>query len=312
MKNEKRCYSSLDHNYILNEQDMNLMLDLRGRVYSKHNIVLDIFGSIIYIEAKHTKFIDDLRDFIGLRETSLWRPYDFKIYAEWESLDPYFYRARPLSSNNELKGIYFEHNNELKIWNSHRPPFPPTDIGGFNNNIAAFHSAALEYCSGKAMLILGNQRTGKTTLSINLVNSYNYSLLTDEVSYFLNGKNLVEPFPRWFNLVNANNIFEKNTVSANQIVNKISSDPVKVDKLVFLEQSKILKIETLNSHEAIKFLLLQTFNVSKVPTVTIDTIFRLIRESTYIKVDVVDYLSLNEVARLIDKWVKNDKQQNLL
>lgn len=303
MKNRNRCYSTLDQNYILDEDSMIIIPDNRGRVFSNHNIVLDIFGYLINIEAKHSKFIEDLREFIGLRETSLWRPYDFKIFSEWDSLHPHFYRARPLSDNNILEGIYIEDNGELKVWNDSRPPFPPTDFGTLNNNISAFHSAALEYCPGKAVLILGNQRTGKTSLSIDLVNNYNYSLLTDEVSYFINGKNLVEPFPRWFNLVDQDNISEKNPIPANRVVNKISSDPVKVDKLVFLEQSQRLNIENLNSHEAIKLLLLQSFKISKEPTITVDTIFRLVRESTFIKVNVIDYYSLKEVARLIDDWV---------
>lgn len=162
---------------------------------------------------------------------------DIIITCDWKNASKYLFRSRPVNKSKILKGIKYLSplENEFKIWNSYLPPIPPFPIYPIKNRFVGLHASAIE-TNNEAILFVGEKGAGKSTTSVNIVQSNsNFSLITDETVLIHRRTNVITPFPRAVHIWEKNgNSLSKKAIPADEACPKIRKSSTSISQIFFL------------------------------------------------------------------------------
>jgi hypothetical protein len=195
-----------------------------------------LLGCYILVRCKHFSCLEGIRSYFSSSLCEPWRTPDVIIDCDWQEIDRYFFRSRPIEDGIPLKGVrvHTQKNVMSEDWSFSSPPMPPFALEPFRNRFVGLHGAAIQLDDNKCLILVGKQGSGKTTSSVELVNKYGYRLLTDETVLVHRRTRLVEPFPRAMGIKDSITT-EKLALPAKQVCKKIANTPVLATHIIFLE-----------------------------------------------------------------------------
>lgn len=204
---------------------------------------IGILGGIIEVRCKFENCLKGIKRFFSASIIQTVQVPDIIIYCEWEESGRYLYRTRPNQNQGLiLNGVFFQEfgSSEIKPWDSYQPVLPPFVKEPFSNSFVALHAGAVKNNQNEAFLFVGIQGSGKTTSSLELVNSNEqFELLTDETVYCRKRSLFIEPFPR---LVlpreEQNGEIIKKSIPATKAFSKIASTGAIVNHIFYLEKDE--------------------------------------------------------------------------
>lgn len=205
-----------------------------------YTVTLALLGGLIHVRCKYQKCAQQIAEFFPTMASEMWYTPDALIECDWEEIDRYLFRSRPADHQEPLKGVrvYTQHCILESDWPYTDPPIPPFMIPPFKDRFVGLHGAAVVFPDkyGAGLLILGVQKSGKSTLTLELVNNQKGQLLTDETIFIHRRTQLVEPFPRPLKIWEyEQDILTPKVVPANQACHHIARNAVLVTHVLFLE-----------------------------------------------------------------------------
>jgi hypothetical protein len=210
--------------------------------HERHIVNLEALGGLIEVRCRYVGCAAGIEYYFRPLISKPWRSPDVIIYCDWKEGRRELFRARSVEQGNLLEGVrYRMHGDqESSPWRWPSAPIPPFVLPPFRDRFVGLHGGAV--CrpqSQYAMLLIGPQGSGKTTLCLKLVHDYSFKLLTDETVVLHRRSSMIEPFPRAVGISNRNKKghLEKQVVPADDAFPLISRSPGVADQLIFLDKS---------------------------------------------------------------------------
>lgn len=203
-----------------------------------HALTLSLLGTTLLVRAAHREFLDGVgRHFSSSVVPGPWISPDLIIYCNWTEAAPYFFRSRPRETGDVLPGVFIQEcGTELAAWSSLNAPMPPMSAACLQNRFVSLHSAVVSWEAGPCVLLLGNRGSGKSTLSLKLVQEYGGTLLSDENAMIHRRTRLIEPFARALHIwEEKDGVLSKSPVPVTMVEGIRLGGPALATNLVFLE-----------------------------------------------------------------------------
>lgn len=158
----------------------------------------------------------------------LHRTPDFVIECDWPKAGRYLFRARPEpDSQAPLPGVRVRcpGQDEAVAWLGPSPPLPPFTLPPLKGRFVGLHAACVAFDRGPVMVLVGPRGSGKTSLSIKLVNEAGGILLADEVTCVQVRSMVVSPFAMAMGItsVEADGRLTKDAHAADRVANRIAT-----------------------------------------------------------------------------------------
>jgi len=245
-----------------------------------YQATLSLLGSYILVRCRHKACLEGITEYFSTALCETWCTADIVIDCQWEKAERYLFRARPVEDPIEhLAGVRVHMFGRLALedWPYKEPPLPPFLLEPFVNRFVGLHAAAVEAPNGKGLVVVGNQGSGKTTISVDITNNYGCHILTDETTFIHRRTRFVEPFVGPIGLRDKNS--SKRIVPASKVCQRIAMKPVSITHLVFLEAADIQRGELLpiDANTTFRFLLKHHLNVGCTIDEAVVTLLQLSR-----------------------------------
>ncbi|GEM_PF-1087832 len=265
---------------------------------------IDILGGIIEVRCTFEECLNGIKRFFSASIVQRDIVPDIIIYCDWEKSDRYLFRTRPhLNQELILEGVYYQEFGSSKIipWDSYQPVLPPFVKEPFLNSFVALHAGAVKNSNNQAFLFVGSRASGKTTSTLELVNSnYQFELLTDETVYCRKRSIYVEPFPR---LVlpreEINSDIVKRMLPATEAFFKVASSGAIVSHIFYLkpeENAQKPSIIEISNEESYRYLV---EHYQYAGTEFKESLLTLHRISAHAKASVVSYSTYHDLKEII-------------
>lgn len=281
----------------------------------KHICRIDILGGIIEVRCKFKKCLNGIKKYFSASIVQRDVVPDIIIYCDWEKADRYLFRTRPINQNSILDGVYYQEfgSKEVIPWDSYQPVLPPFVKKPYLNSFVALHAGAVKNYNNQALLFVGSRASGKTTSTLELVNSnHDFELLTDETVFCRKRSIYVEPFPRLVlpRYDNNSNIV-KRELPATEAFCKIANSGAIVSHIFYLkpeENSQKPLIIEISNEESYRHLV---EHYQYAGTEFKESLLTLYRISEYAKASIVSYntyYELKEIIKTIPQYIKKTQK----
>lgn len=274
-----------------------------------YQLSLDLLGAQILVRCQHKVCADGIRWHFSPHVRPLWRTPDVIVDCTWPKAERYLFRARPdKDANTALDGVRIHAMGRVtdSDWMALSPPLPPFELPPFQNRFVGLHAACVEHPSG-ALIIAGHRGSGKTTLTLRLVNDRECALLTDEVVCIMRRSYLVAPFAMALGLAErtSNDNLIKKPIAADHAVRRVSMLPVLVTHCLILNpmKSKGAVLSPLDRQSGFRSLLDHHLNIGCSMDESIVTLLDIARRVNIARLDYGSYDDLCNSIGLVMKFV---------
>lgn len=178
---------------------------------SAYHLELNFFGYIISISTNNVSIFEQIN--------YIYKHYVIQTIPKTADIDYYF----KINSNKNVsyfisdlikeKAIVVTHGdniNNLKKWESNMTFLPPIMAPYFERKFSFFHGCAIRYLD-ETIMLLGESRTGKTTLAMNYLN-HGAKLISDDLVVIDNANIQVLPFKKPMGIRDTSPFFHNKSV----------------------------------------------------------------------------------------------------
>lgn len=204
-----------------------------------YQLSLFLLGSHVLVRCREHQCYLGIREYFGPAIlTESWSSPDVIVDCDWADAGRWLFRARPGDNARAtpLEGVHLHVRGQERpiFWTSNNPPIPPWDLEPLKGRFIGLHAGAVVLGEGGALIFAGDRGSGKTTLTLTLVNKFGGTLLTDETACIYTRTTIVEPFPQAIGVKSGEDA-RKRRVSADSICERVAVTPAPASSIVFLE-----------------------------------------------------------------------------